>query len=407
MSFRWLSSVSCVGACFIMGLAACGGADSDGGNLGPDATGFAPARDAALPNVALRSIDTRIVRAIALALADSGIRTQVYRALHDSPFKDHKLQFSRYLHAGGSQLLAGAAAASGLDPASFLAAVDSLPQLEFYLPVPAHRARWIGGTDLIVAAALSHHETPIAFDLAGRPVTGMSSTTPPAAPTLAIVPAETNFDRVPVFFQDCNPAVSDCGGGSGGGGGDGGDGGGSGGGVPLPPNFRLIGINILDTGWDPWYASSPEFELSVYALDNSGNEYAHEDCYGGCHWVLDSWGCLTEARPTTALSYWDYDVPGTYEARSPAPVVIGDITVAHDLHFTQQPIRIVISENDDSETCDLGFAGRPSIGNPNPLANDDDSVAVFNIGVGLHDVTVSAQQYIQSLRLAYSSPGTQ
>ena len=136
MSFRWLSSVSCVGACFIMGLAACGGADSDGGNLGPDATGFAPARDAALPNVALRSIDTRIVRAIALALADSGIRTQVYRALHDSPFKDHKLQFSRYLHAGGSQLLAGAAAASGLDPASFLAAVDSLPQLEFYLACP-------------------------------------------------------------------------------------------------------------------------------------------------------------------------------------------------------------------------------------------------------------------------------
>lgn len=150
----------------------------------------------------------QVTRDVAVALADEGIRRQVYMGLHESRYSEHKLHFDTYLRGPGTALLAAMAAARvatpipGAAPAearseAVLATLDSIVDLEFYMPVKQHFADWDGGTRLIVASALRDNgSTPVGFDLDGRVVT-MSASQPPATPTLVVVPVETNFSLAP------------------------------------------------------------------------------------------------------------------------------------------------------------------------------------------------------------------
>jgi len=158
----------------------------------------------------------RITRAVAVALHNPDVRAYVYQQLHASPYPEHKLHFAPFVSQAGSPLSAGIAAAAGLTETQVSALLDSLIDLEFYMPVKTHWAQWTGGPDLMVASALRDHEIPGAYDLLGAGVTLTSAEDPPATPTLGIVPRETDFSKPPMKpnMQLCQV---DCGGGGGGG----------------------------------------------------------------------------------------------------------------------------------------------------------------------------------------------
>jgi hypothetical protein len=154
-------------------------------------------------------------------------------------------------------------------PSALASYRDGSVALELYIPVPEHRGQWKGGKDLIVATSLYDHEPPIAFDLNGRPITGLSAETPPPTPTLSLVPVETNFDTEPTGpvtpFQTCQEPCS-------------GGGGGGGGGVPAAPHgIYLTHTNLSDTGED-FLRGSPEIEAMLMGPRGDTLHIAKLDC---------------------------------------------------------------------------------------------------------------------------------
>src|SRR3989475_10487236 len=155
----------------------------------------------------------QLARAVALALADPEFRAYMKTQLDASPFREHKLPFQRFLAANGSRAAAALARSAGATPAAMRRAVDAAIPLEFYFPVPAHRAAWAGDENLLVATALRDHDAPVAFDPRGERRV-LSPDAPPATPVPALVPVETHF-RAPLSPVWCYG----CGGSGGGGGG--------------------------------------------------------------------------------------------------------------------------------------------------------------------------------------------
>ena len=66
------------------------------------------------------------------------------------------------------------------------------PRSRCICPVPAHRAAWSGGEDILVATAREDGEAPVAFDMRGRRRL-LDADARPATPVLAVVPVETDF----------------------------------------------------------------------------------------------------------------------------------------------------------------------------------------------------------------------
>lgn len=227
-----------------------------------------------------------VTRAVAMALADQGLRQRVRNDLRNSRHTfEHKLEFRRYLRGNsGGILLAKMANRAGVSRAELLQRLETLPPLEFYMPVRAHRESWRGGPDLIVAAALDEEgSTLVAYDLEGRPVQ-VSIETPPETPTLVLVPVETDFDQTLDlrFYKNHNdnggqsigtyvsimadevpcddPFAIECGGGGGGGGGN----------PPPPPAYvQRRGRSVEEfithmralNDHEPWINGAPEFFL--------------------------------------------------------------------------------------------------------------------------------------------------
>lgn len=126
-------------------------------------------------------------------MQDEGLRSRVKNDLRASrSTKEHKLEFASYANANGGTLIARLANAAGKTDAEVLATLSAARNVEFYMPVAAHRETWRGGSDLIVATQLSDSATPVGFHLDGTPAV-LSLAAPPTTPTLVIVPAETNF----------------------------------------------------------------------------------------------------------------------------------------------------------------------------------------------------------------------
>jgi hypothetical protein len=134
-----------------------------------------------------------LTRAVALALQNPGLRQQIRNDLRDSrSTREHKLELSNYLHGKGGILLAQMARATGKSHDEILELLRSTTALEFYMPVPEHRASWQGGANVLVASALDDDAVLFAFSPDGRAVT-LSVSAPPATPTLVLVPVETDF----------------------------------------------------------------------------------------------------------------------------------------------------------------------------------------------------------------------
>jgi hypothetical protein len=149
---------------------------------------------AAADGPATRARLERLTRRFARAMAEPEFRKLVKAELEASPVAEQKLHVGRFLRGDNRRALRELARLNGEPEAGVSADADGPIALEMYLPVPSHRASWRGGDELLVASALTDRDAPIAYDLRGRRHV-LSPDAPPTAPVLAIVPAETDFDR--------------------------------------------------------------------------------------------------------------------------------------------------------------------------------------------------------------------
>ena len=134
----------------------------------------------------------RLARSLARALADPGFRSYLKGELDRSPFGESKLHLQNLLRAADGRVLKEVARLSASSEAAVAADASQAIPLEIYFPVPAHRAEWGGGANILVASAREDREAPIAYDVTGRRML-LSPERPPATPVLAVVPVEIDF----------------------------------------------------------------------------------------------------------------------------------------------------------------------------------------------------------------------
>ncbi len=200
-----------------------------------------------------------LARRVARAMREPSFRAYVKSELDRSPFAEHKVQFQRFLRNNSGRALQALARAGADNPAAVLSEADAAVKAELYLPVAAHRRAWTGGGDVLVATAISDHEAPIAYDTAGRRRL-LDPRTPPAEPVFALVPVETDFDRLPAApaRATCSAAEA-CGG-------TGDPGAGSGGGI-TPSAAATPGLYLtyaqFSGDFEGWLKGDPEYEIHI------------------------------------------------------------------------------------------------------------------------------------------------
>ena len=264
-----------------------------------------------------------LARRVALALADTEARAEVYRALRSSEVREGKVHFQRLLRAAGGRVLEGVARANGVPEGQLLAEADEAVPLELYLPVRAHREAWHGGSDYLVATALADHEAPVAFDPLGRRRV-LSPDAPPLTPVLGLVPVETDFDRPPSLGAECQ----DCGGG--------GSGGGTAGGLPSLGNQNLVlGYAWFKCDFEGWLKGDPEYELHVLSPDSTAPD------------ALRSLQCIGEHAP---VGYrWNQDA---HSWTGTALVLKGTQMDGLELKYPGQGWMVMALEDDDT-ACEI------------------------------------------------------
>jgi hypothetical protein len=291
----------------------------------PDGAG--PVAAAATPDPrGERAAQDRLARRMALALADPAFRTYVKVALDGSTVREHKLQLQRLIGRPDHRALQALARAGREPEAAVEGDARMAPALEFYLPVPAHRAAWKGGEDILVATAREDHETPVAFDVRGRRRL-LSPDTPPATPVLAVVPVETDFDARP----DVALAVAGDGGGSNGGGG-------GTGGATMTPGLYMTYSHFVDD-FEGWLKGNPEYEIHILGQLGASDS-------------LTSYQCAGEH----AASYYSFDQNGrdwTGNVLLFSSAQLANYNTAHP----NQNVRVLAIEDDDG-ACQIKLDGQ-------------------------------------------------
>jgi hypothetical protein len=212
-----------------------------------------------------RAAAERLARLVARSLADESFRRDVRAELDRSPVAERKVHFQRFLRGGGGHALRALARAAGASESAVASEADAALALELYFPVPAHRAAWDGGPDLLVATALTDDDTPVAFDLTGRRLL-LDRTAPPATPVLALVPVETDFSA-PAGPVRAQCAEVECSGG----------GGGSGSGTTVSPGLYLTASH-LNESFESWLKGAPEVEILVLGQKGSTDSLTRYQC---------------------------------------------------------------------------------------------------------------------------------
>ena len=247
----------------LAGAGACSDRDLPAPTAPPDArvigVAGASASHSAGPwnQAASRAAQEHLARRVALALADPAFRAAVKAEFDRSPVIEHKLQFQRWLQSSESHALKALAKAARESEAAVDADARSAPALEMYMPVPAHRAAWRGGEDILVATAREDHETPVAFDIRGKRRL-LSAARPPATPVIAVVPVETNFDapRVAQFIGGGDTPVP-----------------------PPPPGLYLTASHFVQD-FEGWLKGSPEYEIHVLGQSGASDSLTSYQCAG-------------------------------------------------------------------------------------------------------------------------------
>jgi len=210
----------------------------------------------------------RLARRVAVALRDDRFRHSLYEALRRSPVHEGKVHLQAFLGADGGRRQAELARLAG-EPASSIAAdLAAAAPIEIYLPVPAHRSQWKGGTDLLVATALADRDRPTAFDVAGSR-TALSAAAPPGTPVIALGRAETGF-KPALECEGCFTEDPD--------GGSGGGGGGFGSNL-VAPGLYMTSARFTGT-FEGWLKGDPEFEVHVLGQEGTSNALKSYQCAG-------------------------------------------------------------------------------------------------------------------------------
>src|SRR5438874_10761408 len=269
----------------------------------------------------------QLARALALALADPAFRARVHAQLAGSPYREHKLPFQRFLAADGGIALAALARGAGRAASDVARDADRAIPLEMYLPVPAHRRAWTGGSDVLVATAIGDHDVPVAFDLRGNRRL-LDPEHPPATPVIAVVPVETDFSTKPSPLIACLEY----------------GGGGEGGVSPPPPSpgLYMTKAHFVDD-FDGWLKGSRELEVHILGQKEKTDS-------------LTDYQCAGEKQP--APYYFDQndlDWSGSVMLFSKAQLD------AYNAAHPGQNVRVFVVEDDDT-ACEIK-ANRDIIGN--------------------------------------------
>ncbi len=203
-----------------------------------------------------------LARRFARALADPAFRSEVGAALAASRHAEGKIHLGRFLRADGGR----AAAALGAEPSE----LQRAEALEVYFPVPAHRAAWRGGADLLVGTIGGDAEPPVGFDVRGQRI-ALDPDAPPAAPVLAVVPLETDFGPEGGGLR----AAQACAGCDDGEGGVGSGGGGS----SIVPGLYLRTSHLRES-FESWLKGSPEIEVLVLGQKGATDSLTKYQCAG-------------------------------------------------------------------------------------------------------------------------------
>ena len=201
----------------------------------------------------------RLARRIAIALADDGFRAQLKQDLDRSPVREGKLHLQRYLSSSHARATADIARIT--HEANTVVALDlrRAPDLELYLPVPAHRTAWTGDARLLVATTGDERQPPVAFSPAGERFV-LSPTDPPDIPVLALVPVETDFDQIA-----WGPQLQ---------------GGPSGGGSTPPAGLYMTNSHLVET-FESWVKGAPEIEVHMLGQAGATDSLTSYSCAAG------------------------------------------------------------------------------------------------------------------------------
>jgi hypothetical protein len=211
----------------------------------------------------------RLARTVAVAMRDEGFRAQIHDALRRSSQREGKVHLQELLDANGGRARLQLARLGGVPESAIQRDLTAAAPIELYLPVPAHRAAWAGGTELLVATAETDRDRPIAFDTRGRRQQ-LSADTPPATPVIALGRAETDFQQT-LQCDGCFVEDPPGGGGSGGAGGSGGS--------LVSPGLYMTAARFTET-FEGWLKGDPEFEIHVLGQEGTSSALKSYQCAG-------------------------------------------------------------------------------------------------------------------------------
>jgi len=211
-----------------------------------------------------RTAMDRLARRVARALADPDFRAYIKRELDRSPIVEHKVQLQRFLARADRKALRQLARGSAEPESAVQADAAAAIPLEMYFPVPAHRAAWTGGQDILVASAREDRDAPVAYDVKGRRQV-LSPDTPPSTPVLAIVPVESDFGpesagsfavtRPPPPPPPPAPP-------------------------PLPPKGLFMTYSHFVQDFEGWLKGDPEFEVHILGQSGATDSLKDYQCAG-------------------------------------------------------------------------------------------------------------------------------
>jgi hypothetical protein len=261
-----------------------------------------------------RATRERLAHRFARAMADAGFRTYVKSELNRSAVREHKVQFQRFLAAGNRRGLREVARLNGEAEAGVETDARRAIPLELYLPVPAHRARWTGGENILVATQREDGEAPVAYDVRGHRQI-LRADAPPDIPVLALVPVETDFDHAVSAPLICCSS-----------------------GGPTPPAGLYMTASHFVQDFEGWLKGNSEYEIHILGQSGATDSLTSYQCTGehaGGYYAFDQ-NTLDWTGSVLLFSQAQLD---TYKSQHPG-----------------QNFRIVAFEDDDG-ACSIRLDG--------------------------------------------------
>jgi hypothetical protein len=237
--------------------------------------GFASSREAALQGPSRQqATNERLARRFAIALRDDAFRAMVARSLKASTVREGKVHLQGFLDADRGVMRHRLAELANEPQIVIDADLNGSPAIEIYLPVPEHRLRWRGDSNVLVATAERDRDSPVAFNPAGERLL-LDPDYPPDTPVIALGRAETTFNQPGIASLECETCFEDPGAG-----GSGTGGGGTGGTTSLVNAGLYMTYAKFDQTFEGWLKGDPEFEVHMLGQDGSSSVMKSYQCAG-------------------------------------------------------------------------------------------------------------------------------